>query len=91
MTVRNGRRMSAWTSFVEPVLDSPLLTVITGAQVDRLVFDGTGRAAGVRLVPALAVSMHPERTRLTPPRPRLRRVAGHRAALLGGRDRLRRA
>ena len=49
LTVRNGRRMSAWTSFVQPVLDSPLLTVITGAQVARLVFDGTGRAAGVRL------------------------------------------
>lgn len=49
LTVRNGRRMSAWTSFVQPVLDSPLLTVITGAQVARLVFDGTGRAAGVGL------------------------------------------
>ena len=52
LTVRNGRRMSAWTSFAQPVLDSPLLTVITGAQVARLVFDGTGRAAGVRLAGA---------------------------------------
>jgi len=49
LTVRNGRRMSAWTSFAQPVLDSPLLTVMTGAQVARLVFDGTGRAAGVTL------------------------------------------
>jgi choline dehydrogenase len=49
LTVRNGRRMSAWTSFVEPVLGSPLLTVLTGAQVASLVFDGAGRAAGVRL------------------------------------------
>ncbi len=49
MTVRNGRRMSTWTSFVEPIVDSPLLTVITGAQVNSLVFDGGGRAAGIRL------------------------------------------
>ena len=52
LTVRNGRRMSAWTSFVLPVLNSPLLTVITGAQVTRLIFDGAGRAAGVRLAGA---------------------------------------
>ena len=52
LTVRGGRRMSAWTSFVLPVLDSPLLTVITGAQVTRLLFDGTGRAAGVGLAGA---------------------------------------
>ena len=49
MTVRDGRRMSTWTAFIEPVVDSPLLTVITSAQVSRLVFDGSGRAAGVRL------------------------------------------
>ena len=49
MTVRDGRRMSTWTAFIEPVVDSPLLTVITSAQVNDLVFDGTGRAAGVRL------------------------------------------
>src|ERR1700722_8015255 len=49
MTVRNGRRMSTWTSFIEPIVDRPLLTVITGSQVKSLVFDGGGRAAGVRL------------------------------------------
>jgi choline dehydrogenase len=49
MTVRDGRRMSTWTAFIEPVVDSPLLTVITSAQVQSLVFDGSGRAAGVRL------------------------------------------
>jgi choline dehydrogenase len=49
MTVRDGRRMSTWTAFIEPVVDSPLLTVITSAHVERLVFDGAGRAAGVRL------------------------------------------
>jgi choline dehydrogenase-like flavoprotein len=41
--------MSAWTCFVLPVLDSPLLTVITGAQVTGLLFDESGRAACVRL------------------------------------------
>jgi choline dehydrogenase len=49
LTIRGGRRMSAWTCFVLPVLDSPLLTVITGAQVAGLLFDDSGRAAGVRL------------------------------------------
>jgi len=49
LTIRGGRRMSAWTCFVRPVLDSPLLTVITGAQVAGLLFDESGRAAGVRL------------------------------------------
>jgi choline dehydrogenase len=49
LTVSGGRRMSTWTAFIEPVVDSPLLTVITSAQVRSLVFDGRGRAAGVRL------------------------------------------
>jgi choline dehydrogenase len=49
MTVRDGRRMSTWTAFVEPIVDSPLLTVITGAQVTSLVFSAAGRAAGVTL------------------------------------------
>ena len=49
MTVRDGWRMSAWTAFMEPVVDSPLLTVITGAQVTGLVFGGSGRVSGVRL------------------------------------------
>lgn len=55
LTVRGGRRMSAWTSFAAPVLGSPLLTVITGAQASSLLFDGTGRAAGVRLAGAARV------------------------------------
>jgi choline dehydrogenase len=46
MTVRDGRRMSAWQSFVAPVLDHPALTVTTDAMVDRVVFEG-GRAVGV--------------------------------------------
>ena len=49
MTVRDGRRMSTWTAFIEPIVDCPLLTVITSAQVKGLAFDGSGRAVGVRL------------------------------------------
>jgi choline dehydrogenase len=49
LTVSGGRRMSTWTAFAEPVVDSPLLTVITSAQAQGLVFGETGRAAGVRL------------------------------------------
>ncbi len=49
MTVSGGRRMSTWTAFIEPIVDNPLLTVIVGAQVKSLVFDGAGRAAGVAL------------------------------------------
>ena len=65
MTVRNGRRMSTWTAFAEPVADSPLLTVITGSQVKSLVFDGGGgRLASA--CPAPAKSTHIERTRLAP-------------------------
>lgn len=48
LTIRNGLRMSAWTSFVLPIADNPLLTVVTGAQVTRLMFSG-GRVAGVLL------------------------------------------
>jgi choline dehydrogenase len=58
MTVRNGRRMSAWTAFVEPVIDSPLLTVITSSQVERLIKDGEGRINGVRLASPGLVYKH---------------------------------
>ena len=67
MTVRHGRRMSAWTAFIEPVVDSPLLTVITSAQVQRLVFDGTGRAVGVRLSrPGLSYAFRTDPTGTAP-------------------------
>ncbi|HET9080697.1 MAG TPA: GMC family oxidoreductase N-terminal domain-containing protein [Trebonia sp.] len=49
MTVKDGRRMSSWTAFIEPIVDNPLLTVITSTQVKSLVFDGAGRVAGVSL------------------------------------------
>ena len=58
MTVSGGRRMSTWTAFIEPIVDSPLLTVITGAQVTSLVFDDAGRAVGVRLSQAGRLYAH---------------------------------
>jgi choline dehydrogenase len=45
-TTKDGKRASAWQSFVVPILDSPLLTVTTGATVDRVIFEGD-RAVGV--------------------------------------------
>ncbi len=44
--VRRGRRLSAARAYLHPVIDRPNLTVITRAQADRIVFDGT-RAVGV--------------------------------------------
>ncbi len=49
LTTRDGRRATAWNSFVLPVIDSPLLTVITGAQVTRLLFGRSGVAEGAQL------------------------------------------
>jgi choline dehydrogenase len=46
ITTRDGKRMSAWTSFVTPVLCHPRLMVSTGALVHRVVVDD-GRAVGV--------------------------------------------
>lgn len=46
MTVANGRRMSAWQSFVVPVIDSTRLTVTTDALIDRVLIED-GRAVGV--------------------------------------------
>jgi choline dehydrogenase len=43
--VRRGRRLSAARAYLHPVLDRPNLTVVTRAQVDRVVFDGTRAVA----------------------------------------------
>lgn len=40
VTIRDGTRMSAWRSFVTPVLDSARLTVTTGALAHRVVLAG---------------------------------------------------
>jgi len=46
LTARNGRRCSTATGFLHPVLHRENLTVVTGALVARLVFDGR-KAVGV--------------------------------------------
>ncbi|HWH26191.1 MAG TPA: GMC family oxidoreductase N-terminal domain-containing protein [Pseudolysinimonas sp.] len=46
ITVRGGKRLTTWLAYAAPLLGSPLLTVVTGAWVHRVLFDGT-RATGV--------------------------------------------
>ncbi|MBI1651402.1 GMC family oxidoreductase [Hyphomicrobium sulfonivorans] len=48
MLVRNGQRYSIYRAYVHPWLDRPNLTVLTGAIVRRVVFEGR-RATGVEL------------------------------------------
>ncbi|MFE7900798.1 GMC family oxidoreductase [Streptomyces sp. NPDC057424] len=48
-TIRDGKRISAWTAFVQPVLDNPLLTVMTGSPVSRVIIE-SGRARGVEVI-----------------------------------------
>jgi len=69
MTVRDGRRMSTWTAFIEPVVDRPLLTVITSAQVKGLLFDSRGRVAGVSLTRPGLVYAHRTDPSGTAPQP----------------------
>ncbi|WP_216893910.1 GMC family oxidoreductase [Nocardia alni] len=45
-TIRNGRRVSAATAFLRPVLRRPNLTVLTRTTVQRLLLEG-GKAVGV--------------------------------------------
>lgn len=45
-TTKGGKRASAWQSYVVPIIDSPLLTVTTGALVHRVIVEN-GRAVGV--------------------------------------------
>lgn len=44
---KTGRRWSAARGFLKPVLNRPNLTVVTGAQVERILFEGK-RAVGLR-------------------------------------------
>ena len=48
VTQRDGRRFSSARAFLDPARDRPNLTLITGAQVHRVLFDGR-RAIGVQL------------------------------------------
>jgi choline dehydrogenase len=67
MTVRDGRRMSTWTAFIEPIVDSPLLTVITNAQVKSLAFNASGRVVGVSLLqPGLVYARRTDPTGTAP-------------------------
>lgn len=47
-TVKDGRRVSAWRAYVEPVLGKPGLHLRTGALVSGLIVE-RGRVTGVRL------------------------------------------
>jgi choline dehydrogenase-like flavoprotein len=46
-TIRNGRRWSAAHAFLRPAMKRPNVTVVTGAVVSELTFEGT-RATGIR-------------------------------------------
>ena len=48
-TIKNGRRCSAATAYLNPARNRPNLTVVTGAMVTRVLFDGK-RACGVEYV-----------------------------------------
>jgi choline dehydrogenase len=47
--LRHGRRLSVFRSYVHPYMDRPNLTVLTGALVTRLTFEGR-RASGVEVL-----------------------------------------
>ena len=49
MTQKGGKRHSAAVAYLKPVLKRPNLTVQTGAQVGRLLFDGS-RVTGVEYI-----------------------------------------
>lgn len=46
--IRNGRRVSAATAFLDPIRHRPNMRIVTGAQVRRLAFEGR-RCCGVEL------------------------------------------
>ncbi|MER5890543.1 GMC family oxidoreductase N-terminal domain-containing protein [Streptomyces sp. NPDC001941] len=48
-TIKDRRRQSTWVAYGSAVRENPLLTVVTGALVTRIVFDGD-RAAGIAYV-----------------------------------------
>ncbi|WP_245745706.1 GMC family oxidoreductase [Nocardia altamirensis] len=45
-TIRDGKRQSTWVGYGKPIQDDPGLTVVTGAQTTRVLFD-EDRAIGV--------------------------------------------
>jgi choline dehydrogenase len=49
LRIRDGRRLSVFRTYTYPYMDRPNLTVVTGALVTRVVFDGK-RAAGIEFL-----------------------------------------
>jgi choline dehydrogenase len=49
LRIKDGKRQNVSRSYLQPYLDRPNLTVVTGALVTRLMFDGR-RASGVQAV-----------------------------------------
>jgi choline dehydrogenase len=49
LRIRDGRRLSVFRTYVYPYMDRPNLTVLTGALVTRVIFDGK-RAVGVEIL-----------------------------------------
>jgi len=49
LRIRDGRRLSVFRTYTYPFMDRPNLTVLTGALVTRVVFDGK-RAVGVEFI-----------------------------------------
>jgi len=70
MTVRNGRRMSTWTAFIEPIVDSRCSPSSPARRSRAWSSDGGGRAVGVRLSRP-GKSTHIERDPAAPHRIRL--------------------
>jgi choline dehydrogenase-like flavoprotein len=52
LTQRDGLRASAADAYLHPAASRPNLTVLTGVEASRIVFDGTGAATGVVCVRA---------------------------------------
>lgn len=50
VNVREDRRFNTWMAFLKPIADNPLLTVVTGAVIQRLILEGT-RVTGVEYAP----------------------------------------
>uniref|UniRef100_A0A182WV76 Glucose-methanol-choline oxidoreductase N-terminal domain-containing protein n=1 Tax=Anopheles quadriannulatus TaxID=34691 RepID=A0A182WV76_ANOQN len=49
--VRNGRRLTAYTAFLEPILDRPNLHILTNARATRVLIDATTQQAyGVEFI-----------------------------------------
>jgi choline dehydrogenase len=48
LTIRDGKRLSTWRAYAEPVRESPRFRVLTGAWVHKLLLEGT-RVTGVEV------------------------------------------